>query len=198
VVKQVHRRVPVSTLVSRDQVQKHTREEISPSPPPPVLPRPILKPTTPSSSPQRQPWSSEEVYQSTIVQESHGTKQADFDRQPQDHFRPARYSPISPPSRVFETVSPPAPPTKAVKEDQVNEEYHVEFETINNQEELSDSTIAARRTSNWRNELREKYSSNSSDTQHDQVRRTASRFFFLLRPFSIISRNSREEKPYSL
>ncbi|CAF1095725.1 unnamed protein product [Adineta ricciae] len=203
VVKQVHRRVPASSLISAEQVQTRIhREEVEKSPPPAPL-RPILKPATTVSSPptiQEKQWASEEVYETVVVQDSTGTtRRSEFDEQATSNYaHPDRYSP-SPPvvvqttdyHRVVEAVSPTIKYTNQPKEDHVSEEYHIEFETSNRRDDINDQASSAssvRRSTDWRNELREKY---SSEKQHDQYEKPIGSNY-VAQKISIIPTNSQQ------
>ncbi|CAF4045394.1 unnamed protein product [Adineta steineri] len=187
VVKQIHRRVPASTLVPIDQVQTHVHEEISSSPQP--ITSSIIKPmtTTTSSSLQDQQWSTEEVYTTDIVQESYSTNNSGRNTPKIDtstsnnfnHVRTGRYSPVPATTRanisttpttdynyISEAISPTFKFADKRKEEFVSEEYHIEIETTKDQNETNGQTSPLRRSSDWRNELKQMYSSDNN--RYDQ------------------------------
>jgi len=185
VIKQVQRRVPASTLVP-----PHPHEEI-PQPPP------LTKvPTTISLSHEHQQ-SLEELYTSEILHDSNLTKTI---KSTYDRVRPGGYSPIPAPtqaavtrtpsthySRISEVVTPTlhyADQRKQEREDFVNEEYHIEIETKKSQEDKPESFVTTvqspltRRTADWRNELKQLYSSTSTIDRSEQVNQKRRGIFF--------------------
>jgi hypothetical protein len=190
VIKQVQRRVPASTLVSIDQVQTHSHEEIR-------QPPPLTKvPTTIPSSHEHQ-HSLEELYTSEILHDSNLTKTI---KSTYDRVRPGGYSPIPAPtqavvtrtpsthySRISEVVTPTlhyADQRKQEREDFVNEEYHVEIATAKSQEDKPESFVTTvqspltRRKADWRNELKQLHSSTSTIDRSEQVNRKRIEIFF--------------------
>jgi hypothetical protein len=149
VVKEVYRRAPT-----------HIYEEI-PQPP------------HPRASSKDRHWASEETYTTEIVHDPNLAKELDslthYNRVRSDQYSPS--PPIietiasTPYDRMSNVVTPTLHYDDKRKQDQeevVSEEYHVEFQTPTNQDDLTSST---RRTSDWRNKMKQIYTPPSEDDQ---------------------------------
>jgi hypothetical protein len=139
VVKEVYRRAPARVYEEVPQIQRPTSKD--------------------------RHWASEETYTTEIVHDPNLAKELESTAQKYDQIRSIQYSPI--PSTT-ETIISTFPTTVTPKQEEiVSEEYHVELQTpVKHDETTSDTYVSTRRrSSDWRDKLKQLYTTTSDDDQ---------------------------------
>jgi hypothetical protein len=217
VVKEVYRRVPNKTVV-----RTNTYEEM-PQPPLPssIIPTTLSSSSKDRQWASENAYTTEIVYDTNLAKDiQSNTQKRDLTTSATDYnlVHPGYYSPVpttspsssSSPSHYerMSTIVTPASHYAEIKkhekeeepEQLVQEEYIVELATPKQREDLSDTYITSdqrssgRRTSDWRNKLKEIYGPSSDEERFDQVNKNPPLIFLSL----VKQKESNEKIPYSL
>ena len=188
IVRVADQTVPTSTRESADQIRARLYEESSYVSRTPLT----IQTPTPSILPQDRLWSSEEIYTTEIVCDRNLAKDTslqtqefdvssnDYGRMQSDRHTTIPSSvPTTTTTRHYDYASTVMTPTinyadiskKEAEEETVSEEYQVEFEIPKTDTtEISNQRYTGRRSSDWRDRLKQIYAPTSDDNKYDQVK----------------------------